>query len=91
MRAILIVLVAMLAGCEVRRVEYVRPDGSWAKYSRTTWMGDSSTEGVIVTLDGEAIRFEVGKTGSDTAIEAQVQAFGVGMEIGRRQAETRDD
>lgn len=78
---------AVLAGCETRRVEFVRPDGSWAKYTRTTWMGESATEGVIVDKDGEAIRFEVGRTGSDTAIEAAVQAYGVGLEVGRREAQ----
>jgi len=78
---------AVLAGCETRRVEFVRPDGSWAKYTRTTWMGESATEGVVVVKDGEAIRFEVGKTGSETAIEAAIEAYGVGLEVGRRQAE----
>lgn len=76
---------AVLAGCETRRVEFVRPDGSWAKYTRTTLMGDSATEGVVVSKEGEALHLEVGSSGSQTAVEAAVEAYGVGVEVGRRQ------
>lgn len=66
----LLALVALaLAGCEVRQVEVVRGDGSWAKYTRTTLLGDSTTEGVSASKDGDDFTFDVGSTGSVSRTE----------------------
>lgn len=64
-----VLCLALLLGCESRTFRAVKPDGTSVQYTRMTVFGDSSTEGVSVSKDGEDYSVDVGPTNSnaDTA------------------------
>jgi len=86
MRIALTLAALLLSGCETRRLTVVRPDGSVATYTRTTLWGDSSTEDVSVSKDGDDFTLDVGSSGSSTA-EFFLEGYGLGVGVGQRQAE----
>ena len=69
----IVTLLAMTAllmlGCESRTVVYQTPDGRSLKYSRVSIFGDSSSEGVSVSKDGDDLTVDVGATGSQSRTE----------------------
>lgn len=81
-----LVLLAALAGCETRTFTATRPDGTAIRYSRTTLLGESASEGVSVSKAGEDLTVDVGATGSKTDAEIAIEAFGIGVGVGRGQA-----
>lgn len=59
----------VLTGCEARSFQATRPDGTVITYNRITAIGDSQSEGVSVSKDGEDLSVEVGATGSQAKVE----------------------
>lgn len=69
--AILLSLAAIMffSGCESRTVTYSTPDGRSLTYQRISIIGDSSSEGVSVSRDGDDLTVDVGATGSKARVE----------------------
>lgn len=63
-----LILVA-LTGCEARKFTATRPDGTVITYERVTAIGDSQSEGVSVSKDGDDLTVDVGATGSQAKAE----------------------
>ncbi len=82
-----LLLVPFLAGCESRSVEVVRGDGSYLTYNRVTFWGESNTDGIDVAKEGEDFAASVGPTGSKTLADIVAEGYGVGLGIGKAQAE----
>ena len=73
------IIIAMVSGCEVRRIEAVRTDGSWFKYTRTTFLGASTTEGVSVSKDGDDFTAAVSATGSTSEAQQMGEIIGAAV------------
>ena len=63
------VTLAANTGCEARKFTAVRPDGTTITYERITAIGDSSSEGVSVSKQGDDLTVDVGATGSEARAE----------------------
>lgn len=64
-----ILCVAALTACEARKFTATRPDGTVITYERVTMIGDSTSEGVSVSKDGDDLTVDVGATGSEAKVE----------------------
>lgn len=69
--AVLLGLAVLLlcTGCESRTFTAERPDGTRITYNRVSIIGDSSSEGVSVSKQGEDLTVDVGATGSQAKVE----------------------
>jgi len=69
--AILLGLAVLLCctGCESRTFTAERPDGTIITYNRVSIVGDSSSEGVSVSKQGDDLTVDVGATGSQAKVE----------------------
>lgn len=74
-----------LLGCESRNFEATRPDGTVVRYHRMTLFGESSSEGVSIAKAGDDLAVDVGPTGSETNVQAAIEAFGYGVSVGKAQ------
>lgn len=81
--AVIVGGLAILAGCESRTFTATRPDGTVIQYRRVTLLGESASEGVEVIRDGDEFGVSVGPTGSQTDPGIALEAFGMGLELGR--------
>lgn len=83
--AVLLGLAALLlcTGCESRTFTAERPDGTVITYHRATVFGDSASEGVTVSKDGDDLLVEVGSTGSKANLEALGTVIGAALEQAR--------
>jgi|14BtaG_2_1085337.scaffolds.fasta_scaffold01724_5 hypothetical protein len=66
----LIATLILCQACESRNFTATRPDGTTITYRRVSIIGDSSSEGVSVSKQGEDLTVDVGATGSQAKIEA---------------------
>jgi len=73
-----LLFVALLAGCESRRVVVERPDGTVVTYNRASMFAESNSDGLSFARDGEDVILEIGPTGSKTELEALLQAIELG-------------
>ena len=80
-RLSLLIALSFLAGCESRVFTATRPDGTRVTYSRITILGESSTEGVEVSKDGDDFVVQVGSTGSKTDAEALLRGIELGLKL----------
>jgi hypothetical protein len=82
-------VLVLMSGCEGRtfvREEIIDGVPVRTSYSRWTLMGESSSEGVSVAKDGDDFTVDVGPTGSKTDAQIAIEAFGIGVGVGREQA-----
>lgn len=62
----LVALLVTCTGCEARKFTATRPDVTFITYER---VGDSHSEGVSVSKQGEDLTVDVGATGSEAKVE----------------------
>ena len=69
--AVILALAVLLlcTACEARKFVAVRPDGTTITYERISIIGDSSSEGVSVSKQGDDLTVDVGATGSQAKVE----------------------
>jgi len=85
MLPILLALAVLLlcTACESRTFTATRPDGTVITYHRATIFGDSASEGVSVSKDGDDLLVEVGSTGSKANLEALGTVIGAALEAAK--------
>lgn len=74
---------ATMTGCEARTFTASRPDGTVITYQRATFMGDSHSEGVSVSKQGEDLTVDVGATGSEARLEAVSKLLDIAADIAK--------
>lgn len=69
--AVLLALTVLIlcTACESRTFTAQRPDGTVITYNRISVIGDSSSEGVSVSKQGDDLTVDVGPTGSQAKVE----------------------
>lgn len=76
-------LLLCCVGCEARKVTLHRTDGTVLTYERATFFGDSHSEGVSVSKQGEDLTVDVGATGSEAKLEAIGHLLGIAAQLAK--------